>query len=45
MGASLMNGAWACAHLVDSYRFTGDREDLKKSLPILESNAFHHVLV
>ena len=38
-GASLMNGAWACAHLVDSYRFTGDREDLKKSLPILESNA------
>lgn len=34
-----MNGAWACAHLVDSYRFTGDREDLKKSLPILESNA------
>lgn len=37
--ASLMNGAWACSHLVDSYRFTGDREDLKKSLPILESNA------
>lgn len=38
-GASLMNGAWACAHLVDSYRFTGDREDLRKSLPILESSA------
>lgn len=37
--ASLMNGAWACSHLVDSYRFTGDREDLKKSLPILESSA------
>lgn len=37
--ASLMNGAWACAHLVDNYRFTGDREDLKKSLPILESSA------
>lgn len=37
--ASLMNGAWACAHLYDSYLFTGDREGLKKSLPILESNA------
>lgn len=36
--ASLMNGAWACAHLVDSYHFTGDAEDLKKSLPLLESN-------
>ena len=37
--ASLMNGAWACAHLMDSYRFTGDKAFLKKSLPILESNA------
>lgn len=37
--ASLMNGAWACAHLMDSYRFTGDKAFLKKSIPILESNA------
>lgn len=37
--ASIMNGAWACAHLVDNYRFTGDKKDLKKSMPILESNA------
>lgn len=37
--SSLMNGAWACAHLMDSYRFTGDREFLRKCLPLLESNA------
>lgn len=37
--ASLMNGAWAASHLVDSYRFTGDKKDLAKSVPLLESNA------
>lgn len=37
--ASLMNGAWAASHLVDSYRFTGDKKDLAKSMPLLESNA------
>lgn len=31
--ASLMNGAWACAHLMDSYRFTGDKAFLKNPFP------------
>lgn len=37
--ASLMNGAWASAHLVDNYRYTGNKAELKKALPLLESNA------
>ena len=37
--ASLMNGAWACAHLYDSYLFSGDKKELRQSLPILESSA------
>ncbi len=38
-GASVMNGAWLGSHLVDRYRFSGDREDLRKSLPYLRESA------
>lgn len=38
-GASLMNGAWLGSHLVERYRFGGDRDDLKKSLPYLRESA------
>ena len=37
--ASLMNGAWICAHIVDAYRFDNDKERLIDALPLLESNA------
>ncbi len=37
--ASLMNGAWICAHLVDAYRFDNDKTRLATALPLLESNA------
>lgn len=37
--ASLMNGAWICAHLVDAYRFDNDKTRLAAALPLLESNA------
>lgn len=37
--ASLMNGAWICAHIVDAYRFDNDKERLADALPLLESNA------
>ena len=37
--ASLMNGAWICAHIVDAYRFDNDKTRLDAALPLLESNA------
>ena len=37
--ASLMNGAWICAHVVDAYRFDNDKTRLTAALPLLESNA------
>lgn len=37
--ASLMNGAWICAHIVDAYRFDNDKKRLEAALPLLESNA------
>ena len=37
--ASLMNGAWICAHIVDAYRFDNDKKRLAAALPLLESNA------
>ena len=37
--ASLMNGAWICAHIVDAYRFDNDKKRLAEALPLLESNA------
>ena len=39
LAASLMNGAWAATHVTDHYRFNGDKEYLKKSLPLLRENA------
>lgn len=38
-GAGLMNGAWMGSHLVERYRFSGDKEDLRKSLPYLRESA------
>lgn len=37
--ANLMNGAWICAHLLEDYRFSGDKAYLKKSFPLIESTA------
>lgn len=31
-----MGGAWLCQHLWEHYQYTGDREHLKKSYPILK---------
>jgi alpha-L-fucosidase 2 len=32
-------GAWLCAQLYDSYRFTGDREYLKRIYPLMKGSA------
>lgn len=39
-GASLMNGAWITAHLMEHYRYSGDREFLQsKAWPLIQENA------
>lgn len=38
-GASLMNGAWLGSHLMERYRFSGDKADLARSLPLLRESA------
>ena len=39
-GASLMNGAWITGHLMEHYRFSGDREFLEnKAWPLIQENA------
>ena len=39
-GASLMNGAWITAHMMEHYRYTGDRTFLKnQAWPVLQENA------
>lgn len=39
-GASLMNGAWITAHLMEHYRYTGDREFLEQQAwPAIQENA------
>ncbi len=38
--ASLMNGAWVTAHLMDHYRFSGDRAYLEaEAWPLIQNNA------
>lgn len=32
-------GAWMCQHIMEHYRFTGDREFLKDMFPVLEGSA------
>ncbi len=36
---TLLNGAWASSHIMDHYRFGGDKEYLAKSLPIFRESA------
>lgn len=39
-GASLMNGAWITAHMMEHYRFTADKEFLEKQAwPVIQENA------
>ncbi|MEG0837327.1 MAG: glycoside hydrolase family 95 protein [Akkermansia sp.] len=36
--ASLMNGCWAVSHVVDHYRYNGDKKYLDQALPLLREN-------
>lgn len=36
---ALLNGAWATSHILEHYRYGGDKEYLAKSLPILRESA------
>ncbi len=36
--ASLLNSGWATNHLIEHYRYTGDKAFLQKCMPLLESN-------
>ena len=39
-GASLMNGAWITSHLMEHYRYSGDRDFLEhKAWPLIQENA------
>ena len=39
-GASLMNGAWVTAHMMEHYRYTGDDRFLKEQAwPVIQNNA------
>ena len=38
-GANCMNAPWVSSHLIDHYRFTGDKEFLKKIRPTIEGVA------
>lgn len=35
---TLLNGAWATSHLLEHYRYGGDKKELAKALPMLREN-------